>query len=361
MKKKLEVWLESVKTVLLDEPRRIHTQYIVAFSLLGLVSLFMTVVNVFTHKGALTWATAIFAVLCAVDVLLLFSGEKCKKLATTLFLVEMVVLFVFFIVSGNPEGFSAIWIAMLPACGMLLFQRKQASILCAIMMLVMVFFFWCPYGQTLLQYEYTESFKMRFPMLYTAFYLISLFLETVRELTQKELYRLQDQYHNLYLHDELTGTFNRHGFEDVMRQEFNRYVTGNAAMLLLDIDLFKVVNDTYGHLMGDEVLKAIAKIMAEVTGRQVCRWGGEEFIVFYPLATIYPRDAELLRTTVENTPILVGNNEIHVTVSIGVSVVSRSEKKAFETMLSNADYCLYEAKNSGRNRVVYKDSTHPTV
>lgn len=152
----------------------------------------MTVLNIFTRKGALTWATGVFAALCAVNILLVRPGKgRGIAVASMLFGVEIVALFTFFLVSGNPDGFSAIWIAMLPACGLLLFGRKRGTVLCAVMFAILVFLFWIPAGRALLLYDYNRTFLARFPILCVAFYLLSLLLETIRSVTQNELDKLR--------------------------------------------------------------------------------------------------------------------------------------------------------------------------
>ena len=94
--------------------------------------------------------------------------------------------------TGTPEGFSAIWALMLPAGGMLTFGKKRTTVLSAIMLGIILFFFDTTLGQSYLQYDYTDSFMLRFPMAFCAFYLLALFLETVREKLTAELKRLRE-------------------------------------------------------------------------------------------------------------------------------------------------------------------------
>lgn len=95
----------------------------------------MTILNILTHKGWLTVATFGFAVLCVVNyaIMRLFP-KNGMRISAFLFVLEMMGLFLFFIISGSPEGFSAIWIATLPGCGMIMFGRRNTTILCAVML-----------------------------------------------------------------------------------------------------------------------------------------------------------------------------------------------------------------------------------
>jgi len=125
-------------------------------------------------------------------------------------------------------------------------------------------------------------------------------------------------------------------------------------LLMMDIDLFKRVNDTFGHHAGDEVIKAVAKVLqvhkraSDIAGRL----GGEEFALVLPEATADSAvgAAERLRKLVAEQPIEVDGKRLAVTISIGASVC-RADTAAIEDLLNEADLALYQAKRSGRNRV----------
>ena len=334
--------------VLTDDEKRKELQYVGIFILLGLVSAFMTVLNVITHKGILTISTAVFAVLCFVNYLLVKKGrETGRTIASILFSIEIVLLFLFFLISGNPDGFSALWIMMLPACGMLLFGRKRASILCAIMFAILVFFFWIPAGRSLLQYEYNQTFIMRFPILYLAFFLLSTLLETIRSVTQDELDKMREKYRYYAEHDYLTKLLNRQGLEEWYSAFTN---LGDQAVMMIDIDHFKQVNDSYGHDIGDLVLASVAQRIEKEANTKVCRWGGEEFVVWFPEEKNMC-DPERVRAQIEKMKINIPNSEkyIHVTVSIGVM---RGEGE-LSALVKAADEAMLLAKNKGRNRTEY--------
>ena len=122
------------------------------------ISLIMSVVNLFTKQGLFTWMTLGFAVACAIDLLLLMKKGKFAKAAIILFAIEITVTFLFFIVSGIPDGFSVLWTAMLPSFGLLMFGVRNGSLLSAVMFAALVFFFWTPFGRGLLQYPYENTF-----------------------------------------------------------------------------------------------------------------------------------------------------------------------------------------------------------
>ena len=339
---------KKLSAILTDDEKRKELQYISIFLLFCFVSAFMTVLNVITHKGILTVATAVFSVLCLINFFLIKKGGRSgTTIASILFSVEMVALFTFFLISGNPDGFSALWIAMLPACGMLLFGRKRAAILCGVMFAILVFFFWIPAGRSLLQYEYNKTFMMRFPVFYLAFFLLSALLETIRSVTQKELDKMREKYKYYAAHDYLTNLFNRQGLEEW----YSTFDTpGEQAVMMIDIDYFKNVNDSYGHDVGDLVLASVAREIQRMADTKVCRWGGEEFVVWFSDSGKMC-DPEKMRASIEKTDIRIPNSEkvLHVTISIGVA--KGTEKLG--ALVKNADEAMLRAKNKGRNRIEY--------
>jgi diguanylate cyclase (GGDEF)-like protein len=125
---------------------------------------------------------------------------------------------------------------------------------------------------------------------------------------------------------------------------------------MVDIDFFKNVNDTYGHLVGDCTLKSIATTLNRSLKRDndwVARYGGEEFLICLPGAPleIAKELAEIIRKKVESTPITSGEQEFFITASFGVSSVTPKSGATITTLIEEADKKLYEAKRNGRNRV----------
>jgi diguanylate cyclase (GGDEF)-like protein len=159
--------------------------------------------------------------------------------------------------------------------------------------------------------------------------------------------------------DELTGLANNRAFREAMDKEAARAVRfrHNLALAILDIDNFKKVNDTYGHLQGDAVLRAIGNIMrAESRGIDFpARYGGEEFVVALPETDAQGavEVAERIRERIEaeRVPFVEGDGELAVTASIGVATMGDGPSDV-QALLAAADEALYEAKGTGKNRVV---------
>ncbi len=185
---------------------------------------------------------------------------------------------------------------------------------------------------------------------------------------QKKIESLEKQVHELekdLIHDNLTSLKTRSFFEE----ELNTYLSAianvdlgkrrewfgfkNLSVLFFDIDHFKQINDTYGHAMGDTVLRDVAKTISEDLreGDTVARWGGEEVVACLLGAdeTDAKRKAESIRKKIEKL-IFDSNPDLKVTISIGVS--SNFPKARAEDLVKNADLALYKAKRTGRNKVV---------
>ncbi len=156
--------------------------------------------------------------------------------------------------------------------------------------------------------------------------------------------------------DSLTGLYNRKKLDEILVDQFARLRRNHRpfAVLMLDLDNFKAINDNHGHVVGDEVLAQVAAILRQSvrTIDFVARYGGEEFvIVLVESAVDSALDiAERIRSDVENSSYGTSNTRISVTVSLGVTH-SRESDDGPEQVLARADHALYEAKHAGRNQV----------
>ncbi len=328
---------------------------VAVYTILGIVGLVMTILNIVTQKGLLTWCTGIFAVCCFINVFLAFFNPVTAAVARVFFSVEILLMFSFFLISGNPDGFSAIWICMLPSVGMLFFNRSRGSVLCAVMFVIMVFLLWFPAGQALLQYDYNETFRMCFPILFIAFHALAFVLETLRSNAYKEIVRLQDHYKELSVRDQLTGMFNRQGMYSMLETEKKYSNAKSLGVAIFDIDFFKAVNDRYGHHAGDMVLKEVSRLLKENLGSLVCRWGGEEFVVVYAEDELLPAGFDQIRNLIAMHRFESNDIEFGVTISIGLYIKENADPKRIDELINKADEALYYAKETGRNRLVQFD------
>ena len=171
-----------------------------------------------------------------------------------------------------------------------------------------------------------------------------------------------EQLQKLAANDPLTSLYNRRFGMVRLTEEFSRAVRNNAPLgiIMFDIDHFKVVNDTYGHTVGDRALVNVAKIsrMAIREGDFLIRYGGEEFLVILPGASKEDTHfvAERVRHMVEDSSIKHGEQQIKITISAGYSSYPENDVSDENSLVTIADKALYTAKESGRNRVIaYND------
>ena len=165
----------------------------------------------------------------------------------------------------------------------------------------------------------------------------------------------EDRLIHLAEYDNLTNIKNR----TAINKELDIRVGENEefALAILDIDLFKNVNDTYGHNAGDYVLKELAKKLINLEGYGIipARWGGEEFIVLGPSNMNYQEFVDIMqdfRRTIRESEFNYDRSKIKITVSIGIA--QRKKKTLIKNTIELADKRLYKAKKSGRNKVIYK-------
>lgn len=167
-----------------------------------------------------------------------------------------------------------------------------------------------------------------------------------------------DQMQKLAAIDGLTGVYNRRFGGIRLQEEYGRAIRVNSpiSLVMFDIDHFKKVNDTYGHLVGDRILINIAKLATSALreGDVLLRYGGEEFLCVLPGANQQDarQIAERIRVMVMDSVERNGEQEIKVTVSLGTATVPHSDIDNFEEFIKLADSAMYTAKETGRNRVI---------
>ena len=173
--------------------------------------------------------------------------------------------------------------------------------------------------------------------------------DDVESLYHEEIYRTM-------IADGLTGVYNRRFFTEFLEREMARCVRHGRplSIVLFDLDHFKRVNDGFGHLSGDEVLREVAKLVREQVRREDCfaRYGGEEFAVVLTETNLEAaiEFAERLRGRVEAHEFKAGSESIPVTISVGVAAMTRDTRDSAD-FLTAVDTHLYEAKSAGRNRI----------
>jgi two-component system cell cycle response regulator len=173
---------------------------------------------------------------------------------------------------------------------------------------------------------------------------------------QQQLVAVQAALREEATHDPLTKAWNRSGILDILQRECARAqrAQGSLGVVMADLDHFKPINDTYGHMAGDEVLREIARrMMTSVRAYDsIGRCGGEEFVIVFPdcgAESAFQR-AEQLRQDITGKPVETSSALIAVTASLGVAASDQGDCGAYEVLLRAADAALYRSKAAGRNQ-----------
>jgi diguanylate cyclase (GGDEF)-like protein/PAS domain S-box-containing protein len=177
----------------------------------------------------------------------------------------------------------------------------------------------------------------------------------IRDITEQV--KLNREVEQLAVTDSLTGLWNRRHFFHLGERALLHALRYQSylSLLMIDLDHFKKVNDTYGHTIGDEVLREFARFLKGCVRNAdiVARYGGEEFVVLLPEVKKVAafETAERIRKELARTPLKVDDLEVLITTSIGVSEFIRAEDEVLEQVIKRADVALYAAKKAGRNQV----------
>lgn len=175
-----------------------------------------------------------------------------------------------------------------------------------------------------------------------------------------EIEKLQGQLREQAIRDPLTGLFNRRYLEENMAQTIARADRLNypISLVMIDIDHFKIVNDTYGHKAGDEMLVALSNLLRDQIrkGDTICRYGGEEFVVMMPRASweIAFQRAEEWRVAFDDLLVPFDDRVLNTTLSAGIATLS-PESNDIDAAMREADIALYRSKSEGRNRITVSE------
>ena len=256
-------------------------------------------------------------------------------------------MLLFLVYTGGVSNTGVLWIYALPPVLLYLHGYTLGLKFVSLFSAIMLFMLFFPYADTL-GTEYTDAFKVRVIL---SFLLVVLLSSVYESINQKTLIRMQNLQKDLTFflrRDELTGLFNRRGYND----NTNKIISSSGVIMMCDIDNLKKINDTYGHSAGDYVIQKVASCIRNNIRKEdiAVRWGGEEFLVFLSETNINNAyfTSEKIRKMIENTSIDYQKQRIKITISIGISVVN--EIITLNKAIKNADNAMYNSKALGRNK-----------
>lgn len=267
----------------------------------------------------------------------------------------MAALCLYLFHTGGTDNTGALWYFLYPALVIFLLDTYVGLIAAIVLLLV---------SYLIIQFEvlgfdsgrYTATFLQRHAAVYAAITVISCLFAHFRTVAEKNLELINAKLNIISTTDALTGLFNRRKMEELLDRELSRFGRSHKpfSVLMLDIDYFKKINDTYGHHNGDLVLETFASICARTIRKvdSVCRWGGEEFLVLLPETQL--KDAvviaERLRREITSTDYNLDGTTLKVSASLGLAQYRK--EITVDDCIRVADQCLYQAKENGRNCLV---------
>lgn len=344
---------------MVDDNYRYHLQMIIVPLFSAFAGILMFIMNIFTGQGRLLIASAIFALLNIFLSLLVYKRKVSSNFSYSIFGSYLAIFCIYFLLDGGVDGFSSIWMIIFAAFGVPILGKKRGLILCTILFVILIFFFWTPLGISTMRFEHSANYKMRFTGIYVFALILGYLLEEIRFITNAKLQELHQKYETLSNTDPLTGLYNRRYMNLVFSQilELGKNMDCLNTVFIADIDDFKRINDNYGHLTGDNVLTQIGHSINDTIGHKghACRWGGEEFFVIFQTQS-YEDSTFLIDKVLHDIRELTFEddfqNTFHITVSIGATIFSCKLSLSQNQIIKLADDGLYKAKEAGKNRIV---------
>ena len=330
--------------------RRVHLlNYMLVVSII--VFTVFTILNIFIFTSIYLVILNIVAVIISCSVLFYF--HKLQKLETTALITIsflILTLLIYFNIK-EYEDYALYWIAVVPPVAYFLLGKKKGRIITLTFLGYMTFFILNRF-QGWVQESFTTDSIYNIIIASLVIKLVISYYELSREEAFIALKSKNDELTKLSTHDTLTGLYNRFKLDQVLDYEVNRGIRSNESfsVILGDLDRFKFINDTYGHLKGDYILVKIAGIIKDSCRQTdtVGRWGGEEFLIICPNTNLRGAVtlAEKIRSKIENYQF---EGIEQVTISLGVTSYSTGD--TIEMIIKNADRALYNAKENSRNKV----------
>lgn len=280
---------------------------------------------------------------------------KSYKTSRNIFVFLISLLFLYLTCTGGEHNTGPLWFYVFPPFLFYLANMRVGVILSILMLISIAIIFRFPELPFVVT-QYGPDFQVRFLTSLTFVTFFTGIMEYSRRNARQELVHMAQLYERVSRTDELTQLANRRDMQHHLEKEFSRFKRHghHFSVILLDVDHFKAINDTYGHDAGDHVLVEIARILRK-TSRELdlaARWGGEEFMILLPNTPLLHalKLAERVRNRIEHHVISYKGQSLRATASCGVCSITQT--KDLKQLLIQADLNLYQAKERGRNQVI---------
>lgn len=300
------------------------------------------------------WTLFIFAFLMGSNCLL-FDRTQHAGLFRFFFLVLVSALFLYLIASGGESRTGHLWFYVFPPFVFYIAGPRGGAALMVMMLAAIVVIFRFP-ELPMVTATYESDLQIRFFFTIGFTTVFTYVLDQSRRKAYDQLAEMATLYERAARTDELTRLPNRRDMKSHLEKEYDRYRRHGShfSVILVDIDHFKKINDTYGHDAGDYILVKFAEMLQDSCRKMdiAARWGGEEFLILLPDTSLVQAlaMAERFRKRVETFTAQFKHQSIRFTTSCGVCSISQT--KDLDVLMKQADVNLYQAKMKGRNMVI---------
>ncbi len=336
------------------------TLYRISALLLAFVALCSALISLsidyLIQQTELTVPLLILCVPVAFSLLWLVDKSRNPLISLAILGVSLTLFASYLLVCNGPsDGSTMVWISVFPTIMVFSMGLRYGTYAFAVLYLFMLLLFQTSFG-SIMAVAPTETMQTRVLIVCLGTFCFAWCLEFARQKTNFSLLMAAHRIEQNSFTDPLTGLGNRRDFDRSLAWTMARVKRTSVpySLAVIDIDHFKKVNDTYGHAIGDEVLKFVAKsVESQIrTADRLFRWGGEEFAIIMPTTKIDKAiiGAERVRKYIENTAFDL--DDVHIEITISIGIYSGAEDGDPAHPLHVADTCLYEAKSTGRNKVV---------
>lgn len=328
------------------------------FSFMGYSITFLLGVSAFLRQDLLLGSILLVASLLFFSSFFIIRSKRFAnpyRFSANLVTISIMFLMVYLVFTGGVNGTGPLWIYVIPPVALFFGGMRKGTRNIALFVLVISALMFYPNDEWL-GTTYSFEFKSRLIYSFLTVSCLFAFYEYVRQNSFHRLKDMSQKFEKQAMRDPLSGLLNRRGMRDKLQYEYDRSqrYKNNLTVMMCDIDLFKAVNDQYGHDKGDEIIKTITSTLKKQLRKHdsIARWGGEEFLVLLPetngqQALIL---AEKLRQKIALIQYKHDNKTFTVTISIGLHQITATD--TINQAITKADNNLYKAKEQGRNRCV---------
>lgn len=312
-------------------------------AVLAISSIVLTILNIVSNNMLMMWSTIVLFLVFGSSTLIIGLFKK-RKLPEIMMGITIMLIFSFYAISGQNDGFAILWIALVPALAMLLLSFRLGIITSIYFVIFLIVIFYTPLRDIIPAATagadggsvYSSTFMIRFPILYASGFFVSIIL------TAQKLYYLRKSEQNA-LFDALTGLKNRRYYNDVV-EKLQDCKDRNLTIVSIDLNNLKHINDEYGHSMGDRAIISAASVLKEVfekTTDNIFRTGGDEYMIVF-LDTTYKIKDLLLEIEEKCKEVSIGSGEL--SMSFGYANLAEHMGKDINQLITIAETNMYLSK-----------------